>query len=220
MLDMKCPTRGFALATWFAMVTYTDSISVIGPTCFRCDREVLPTTCSSVVTCGPHEICAIEKGVDFLNNDVFWSGCKDKRDCASNKRRNSPDDVTVTCSTCCDGNLCNSEGCGKAGFPQGGLHVCFNCANMTSSSNCSRVAMCQKDEVCYFEEVPHKHSVVYRSGCRNLPDCKTSRSCGGCCLGNFCNSGCNPYDNLKPPYQYVTLTNPSGLAWITIPPQQ
>ncbi|XP_048745416.1 uncharacterized protein LOC125658251 isoform X2 [Ostrea edulis] len=216
MTDLKYVRIGSAIIWCFVLVEFSDSISTIGPTCFSCDREVLPTTCSSVATCGPHETCAMEKGVDLLYDNVFWSGCKDKMDCDTNRRRRFPDDVTVTCSKCCDGNFCNSEGCGEPGFPIG-RHVCFSCFNMTSSSNCSHVVMCRENEVCYFEEVHHNDSVTYHSGCRTLPECKMDQWCGGCCLGNFCNSGCHPYDNLRPLYQYVTLTNPPESKWITVP---
>ncbi|XP_065936386.1 uncharacterized protein [Magallana gigas] len=208
------------VVVWLVMVNSMDAISNVGPTCFQCDREALPTTCSNVVTCGPHEVCSIEKGLDLLDDVVFWSGCKSKTECSVSRKRSSPADVTVTCSECCDGNFCNANGCGFPGFPAGGNNLCFNCVHMKSPSNCSHVATCQKDEVCYFEESQQAQGVSYHSGCRSLTDCKVHQMCGGCCLGDFCNSGCSPYDNLRPLYQYVTLTNAPGYMWITIPYHQ
>ncbi|XP_052718576.1 uncharacterized protein LOC128190538 isoform X2 [Crassostrea angulata] len=208
------------VVVWLVMVNSVDAISNVGPTCFQCDREALPTTCSNVVTCGPHEVCSIEKGLDLLDDVVFWSGCKSKTECSVSRKRSSPADVTVTCSECCDGNFCNANGCGYPGFPAGGNNLCFNCVHMKSPSNCSHVATCQKDEVCYFEELQQAQGVSFHSGCRSLTDCKVHQMCGGCCLGDFCNSGCSPYDNLRPLYQYVTLTNAPGYMWITIPYHQ
>ncbi|XP_052718577.1 uncharacterized protein LOC128190538 isoform X3 [Crassostrea angulata] len=166
------------------------------------------------------QVCSIEKGLDLLDDVVFWSGCKSKTECSVSRKRSSPADVTVTCSECCDGNFCNANGCGYPGFPAGGNNLCFNCVHMKSPSNCSHVATCQKDEVCYFEELQQAQGVSFHSGCRSLTDCKVHQMCGGCCLGDFCNSGCSPYDNLRPLYQYVTLTNAPGYMWITIPYHQ
>ncbi|XP_022343962.2 uncharacterized protein LOC111137028 [Crassostrea virginica] len=215
---MICINRWILL--WLIIIGGVCAISNVGPTCFRCSREVLPTTCSNVVTCGPHELCAIEKGVDLLGNAVFWSGCKSKPECSARKKRSSPVDVLVTCSECCDGNFCNAKGCGETGFPTDGNRLCFNCLFMDSPSNCSRVVQCQKDEVCYLEESVLSDTTVYRSGCRVLQECKEQRPCGGCCLGNYCNSGCTPYDNLRPPYHYVTITNSPDYIWITVPYQK
>ncbi|XP_053398368.1 uncharacterized protein LOC123553297 [Mercenaria mercenaria] len=198
---------------WFTFVfmlhfsTYTDA----GPKCFSCTRIPFPRDCDHVTECGDHEVCHTKQIVSDGGHVFYDTGCWDSARCKSkriisNDTLSTADDESgdlITCSHCCHGDYCNSQGCGTQPlrpYPEARGPLCFNCQKGTvSPKDCETVIVCSRDEHCAIEPIVGiGGDQLYRTGCKACGDIsdvlvgkRGITPCSGCCKGEFCNNDCS-----------------------------
>ncbi|XP_033761629.1 SCO-spondin-like [Pecten maximus] len=115
----------------------------------------------------------------------------------------------VTCVECCDGDMCNNQGCGDTGPPprESRGPYCYQCQHMPDPSYCEKLTICDSNEVCSIDEtVSFGHQ--FSSGCRRKGEClhegllvgrdihnllvgrDIHNLCHKCCSVDFCNQDC------------------------------
>ncbi|XP_033726228.1 WAP, Kazal, immunoglobulin, Kunitz and NTR domain-containing protein 1-like [Pecten maximus] len=169
-----------------------------GPLCMECQREAVPSSCDTVVQCGPHEKCLLRQYENERGMVLYQSGCVDSMQCANfatNRtavRRSTKREVTL-CFECCDDDYCNSGGCNAPGFSaiKGHPPVCFMCQDVKSPDECRHIDRCGTGEVCYIHNISPGH---YQMGCKATQSCQSMHShnsCTACCTSDFCNRQCH-----------------------------
>ncbi|XP_021367650.1 uncharacterized protein LOC110459631 isoform X1 [Mizuhopecten yessoensis] len=168
-----------------------------GPLCLECHSEALPTSCDTVVQCGPHEKCLLRSFENERGMQLYQSGCMDSMHCANLLtngtvvRRTSKREITM-CLECCEDNYCNSGGCNLPGFTamHGYAPVCFKCQDVRSPEECDHIGRCNQGEACYIHNSSPGH---YQMGCKATQNCQhlnSNSGCSTCCSGDFCNRQC------------------------------
>lgn len=152
------------------------SFTAKGPRCFNCEDRIDTTSCSNFTICGSHEKCYTEKYVNSMGSLMVRQGCRAGYICRTKKRENG----IVTCSECCDGNYCNSQGCGFSGFTKNSYTLgplCLSCHGSHTTQCFLHIERCSANERCLYNS---PNSIV---GCGGHQACLHNQ----CCTGDFCN---------------------------------
>nr|XP_034307322.1 uncharacterized protein LOC117682870 isoform X1 [Crassostrea gigas] len=206
------------LCTIYGLIVLASrEVEGFGLKCLRCDDVLEPRFCERIEYCQDGDVCGVQR-YRKENGDVsFWSGCLPHSNCAKVTNRtilttNSRRAVhgSVLCQECCNGDLCNSEGCGAPGLPTSRGPMCFNCAHTLNPSDCHHVTVCGANELCFLGEKPIFGQRYFTSHCEDVHACENHASapiifgrkrllrgqrsytpCSGCCHGDLCNTNCN-----------------------------
>ncbi|XP_052820453.1 fibropellin-1-like [Mya arenaria] len=136
--------------------------------CLKCSSTIGAAECTTVETCGPHEVC-FSDAYSTTTGIRREYGCRDSQLCASNQvgRRRSSSGGLLACTQCCQGDMCNSKLCGENGVQLNGGPTCFACDQFQDPGACNQIQHCGRDEIC--ELLPDlstvTHSNLYTSRC-------------------------------------------------------
>ncbi|XP_053380359.1 uncharacterized protein LOC123530604 [Mercenaria mercenaria] len=154
--------------------------------------------CDKVSKCqNEDEVCYVQRYTRSLDVGLFRSGCAHPQQCSNS-------DSNGGCFKCCDGNFCNSAGCGEDGFPAPGQRgpICFDCPHEGEDEECDIVQLCHSNQVCMIEKYEWgDNDFHYIRGCTEAQVCTKKRSaselstrnapvCSHCCHSDFCNINC------------------------------
>uniref|UniRef100_A0A8W8LPU8 C1q domain-containing protein n=1 Tax=Magallana gigas TaxID=29159 RepID=A0A8W8LPU8_MAGGI len=206
------------LCTIYGLVVLASrEVEGFGLKCLRCDDVLEPRFCERIEYCQDGDVCGVQRYRKENGDLSFWSGCLPHSNCAKVTNRtilttNSRRAVhgSVLCQECCNGDLCNSEGCGAPGLPTSRGPMCFNCAHTLNPSDCHHVTVCGANELCFLGEKPIFGQRYFTSHCEDVHACENHASapiifgrkrllrgqrsytpCSGCCHGDLCNINCN-----------------------------
>lgn len=180
-------------------------------TCLQCNGIFQPRHCRSVVDCFDDEVCGVEKMLNAYGEYVYKLGCMSLAECAKNSNS------SLSCTQCCNSDICNSEGCGEAGYPVSRGPICYNCPVYRDTSTCHDIDFCKVGEVCMFQETREFGDRVLNAKCANPHICsrtagasiigrraeskqidaRTSEQhvCNACCKRDLCNKNCRVAHN-------------------------
>lgn len=207
--------RNVSMVTVISVLIYVIGLVCgSGPLCMECQSEAVPSSCNTVVQCGPHEKCLLRKYENERGMVLYHSGCMDTRQCAffdTNKtvvQRSTKREITL-CMECCDGNYCNSGGCNAPGFStiQGHPPVCYICPNISNPTSCSHIDRCKAGETCFIHKASQGH---FSMGCKATQSCHNTHSdnvCTTCCHSDFCNRQCHTTSSGHNHHNHVTTTS-------------
>ncbi|XP_062578964.1 uncharacterized protein LOC134240877 [Saccostrea cucullata] len=146
--------------------------------CLQCVNVIQPRHCHGITYCAENEVCFVEK-VASSDGIRYNSGCMLNDVCV---RQNSTGSITaytnglmqtITCTECCNSNLCNSKGCGEPGFPVNRGPVCLGCTQIRNASDCQTITYCRESEVCHITEVYEFGDRIFSTGCIHSQLCST-----------------------------------------------
>ncbi|XP_060081812.1 SCO-spondin-like, partial [Ylistrum balloti] len=181
--------------------------STAGPQCLACSSTSRLEFCDQLTQCADGEKCYIQKTRTNNGLDEYTSGCVSNKSCSLGTNVNgAPPYGQVTCVECCDGDMCNNQGCGDTGPPPRETRgpYCYQCQQRPSSSYCDRLTICERNEYCTIDET-FSSGPRFTSGCRPKGECshqgpvegrdisillRSSRPCHRCCTDDFCNQAC------------------------------
>ncbi|KAL4216822.1 hypothetical protein ACF0H5_024543 [Mactra antiquata] len=157
-----------------------------GPKCLKCVDVISPETCEYIAQCGPREVCYVEQYITSIGGIRYNLGCRDSNICQSSKRdissiiksplEQEPEDNTniLSCVNCCNGDLCNSGGCGFVGFQTMATQqrgpICYHCQQQTNPKDCNKIRRCGIAEYCAIQktQVGTSNVTLFTSGCQRL----------------------------------------------------
>ncbi|XP_060081549.1 uncharacterized protein LOC132560862 [Ylistrum balloti] len=212
-------------------VTYTSPQNILfcyykvltaGPQCFACSSIPRLEFCDYFTQCEEGEKCYVQKIRTHNGHDKYTSGCVNNQSCSLDTNfHGSFGELSpygqVTCVECCDGDMCNNQGCGDTGPPtrESRGPYCYQCQHMPDPSYCERLTICDSNEVCSIDEtVSFGHQ--FSSGCRRKGEClhegllvgrdthnltRSFNLCHKCCSEDFCNQDCQDH---KPQQEMVS----------------
>ncbi|XP_060583263.1 uncharacterized protein LOC132739566 isoform X1 [Ruditapes philippinarum] len=169
-----------------------------GKWCFQCDGMAHLKYCDKVTKCPDEvEVCYVQSYTRSFDVRLYRSGCVHPKQC-------NVSDGNGGCTKCCDGNFCNTIGCGDDGFPAPGHRgpICFDCTHLGDSETCNTVQLCRSNQVCMIEKYEWGDSDShYMRACADSQTCSKKRStnelsarhapvCSHCCHSDFCNDNC------------------------------
>ncbi|XP_060583264.1 uncharacterized protein LOC132739566 isoform X2 [Ruditapes philippinarum] len=169
-----------------------------GKWCFQCDGMAHLKYCDEVSKClDEAEVCYVQSYTRSLHVRLYRSGCVHPKQC-------NVSDGNGGCTKCCNGNFCNTIGCGDDGFPAPGHRgpICFDCTHLGDSETCNTVQLCRSNQVCMIEKYEWGDSDShYMRACADSQTCSKKRStnelsarhapvCSHCCHSDFCNDNC------------------------------
>ncbi|KAK3103997.1 hypothetical protein FSP39_023514 [Pinctada imbricata] len=129
-----------------------------------------------------------------------------KRHIHKEDKRQSSSSINLECSECCKGDLCNSQGCGIAGYPSDRGTICYGCSQESDPSRCETLTFCRKDQECSIVGNVHSGFGKRQAGAFN------ERMCGSCCSTDLCNHHCGGHQTSPPSSTYPAVTN---IAYVT-----
>ncbi|XP_060574372.1 uncharacterized protein LOC132732038 [Ruditapes philippinarum] len=153
------------------------------------------------MACSNNQTCYVQSFTNLNGHTHYRSGCIDYQTCRLNEHGSNS---KGTCLQCCDGNFCNSHGCGDNGFPpkQSRGPLCLDCSHVSDPEECDKITICSSNEVCRIEEFPWGDNSIFHLGCASVNDCAiehrilnpfNQRSvpvCTECCQEDYCNTNC------------------------------
>ncbi|OWF45411.1 SCO-spondin-like [Mizuhopecten yessoensis] len=183
------------------------SVSTAGPQCFACSSISALEFCDHSTQCATGEKCYIHKTRTHNGHDQYTSGCISNQSCSLGQTFHGLSPYgQVTCVECCDGDMCNNQGCGDTGPPprESRGPYCYQCQNMPGTSYCDTLTLCSRNQACTIDET-FSSGHHFASGCRPKGECShvgpvegrdvhnfigSSRPCHKCCSDDFCNLEC------------------------------
>ncbi|XP_021375241.1 SCO-spondin-like [Mizuhopecten yessoensis] len=185
-----------------------------GPQCFECSSTPRLEFCDYFTQCEEGEKCYVQKIRTHNGHDQYKSGCVNNRSCSLDMNfHGSFGELSpygqLTCVECCDGDMCNNQGCRDTGPPprESRGPYCYQCQHMPDPSYCERLTICDSNEVCTIDEtVSFGHQ--FSSGCRRKGEClhegllvgrdidnltRSFQLCHKCCSDDFCNQDCQDH---------------------------
>lgn len=197
------------------------SVRSAGPQCFACSSISRPEFCGAVTYCAEGEKCYIQKTRTHNGRDQYTSGCLNNQSCSlGTDFQGVPPFGQLSCVECCDGNMCNNQGCGDTGPParESRGPYCYHCKQQPATHMCHTLTLCDQNEACTVDQTSESH---YSSGCRPKGEClnhgpiegrdvegrgyqsrespeasdvntltRSTQPCHRCCLDDFCNQNC------------------------------
>ncbi|XP_061196449.1 uncharacterized protein LOC133204727 [Saccostrea echinata] len=149
--------------------------------CLQCVNVIQPRHCHGITYCAENEVCFVEKVVSS-DGIRYNSGCMLNDVCV---RQNSTGSVTaytdgvtqtITCTECCQSDLCNSKGCGEPGLPINRGPVCLGCTQIRNASACQTITYCRESEVCHITEIAEFGDRIFSTGCIHSQLCSSFAS--------------------------------------------
>ncbi|XP_056009280.1 uncharacterized protein LOC125663801 isoform X2 [Ostrea edulis] len=121
--------------------------------CLSCTESVSPRHCHRIQKCDAGETCFTRKYTTINGVTVYDTGCTHQSICSANVSAvPAGDPLSIVtdnseCYECCDGDSCNSHGCGSQEYPASRGPLCFTCEEVTDPTLCHRVVVCAPDQV-------------------------------------------------------------------------
>ncbi|XP_005104514.1 mucin-2-like [Aplysia californica] len=204
---MVAPAAAFTVL--LLSIIHWSPASAVGPWCFACADAFHPAICLNVVQCGEHESCITEKRVSNNGGDLYTTGCKATADCVKRVKKRAVDRALL-CSECCDGTLCNVEGCGATKIRDPGRKFCLNCGFVQHPKDCDTVEHCSQDQQCSMSLQKKLGLNFYQLDCQPTTSCPAATATlasnnAFCCDDDLCNSNDLGVD----PSTYTTTPKPS-----------
>ncbi|XP_045184508.2 fibropellin-1-like [Mercenaria mercenaria] len=186
--------------------------------CLQCSGISQPRHCKFVGECNPGEVCGVEEVINSYGVHVYNVGCITSLLCQNTSTHHKRSNNEV-CLECCQGDLCNAQGCGEPGYPINRGPVCLSCSLQKDPVSCHTIEFCEPGDVCKHEVIREFGDTLYNIGCSSLLECKhdyqeatsiigrdvtsvqeqsdialrsmTEHVCSKCCDTDLCNKNCN-----------------------------
>nr|XP_022294043.1 uncharacterized protein LOC111104384 [Crassostrea virginica] len=207
--------------------------------CLRCSDTFEPRLCNRIETCNKGEVCGVRLYRADNGDTGFWTGCMSSLDCTKtvnrtvvHAKRDASSHIAgvVLCTECCVGDLCNSEGCGAAGYPTTRGPLCYDCRDVHAPGDCHKIVPCSSNEKCLVEERTVFGQRYFTSRCEHGQTCDSlaiypfgrrraiGDKCHHCCHGDLCNNNCNPANaaTVGPTSVMTTSTTPVPVTTMNV----